>query len=44
MQVLTIERLILRVVGDAMPTPKIMGVTVNVSSGGLCLLTDWSPK
>ena len=38
------ERSILQVVGDEMPSPKIMGLTVNVSSGGLCLLTEWSPK
>jgi hypothetical protein len=44
MQVVTIERSTLRVVGDEMPTPKSMGLTVNVSSGGLCLLADWSPK
>ena len=44
MQVVTIERSILRVVGDEMPSPKIMGLTVNISSGGLCLLADWLPK
>ncbi len=44
MQMVTIERSTLQAVGDEMPTPKIMGVTVNVSSGGLCLLVDWSPK
>jgi hypothetical protein len=44
MQVVTIERSTLRVVGDALPIPKIMGLTVNVSSGGLCLFSDWSPK
>lgn len=44
MQVVTIERSILRVVGDEMPSPKIMGLTVNVSSGGLCMLADWWPK
>jgi len=43
MQMITIERSTLRVVGDEMPTPQIMGLTVNVSSGGLCLLADWSP-
>lgn len=40
MQAITIERSILRVVRDETPTPKIMGLTVNVSSGGLCLLAD----
>jgi len=44
MQGVTIERSILRVGGDEIPSPKIMGLTVNVSSGGLCLLADWSPK
>lgn len=44
MQAVTIERSTLRVVGDEMPIPTIMGLTVNVSSGGLCLLADWSPK
>ena len=44
MQMVTMERSTLQVVGDEMPSPKIMGLTVNVSSGGLCLLTDWSPK
>jgi hypothetical protein len=44
MQVVTIERSILQVVGDELSIPKVMGLTVNVSSGGLCLLADWSPK
>lgn len=44
MQVVTIERSLLRMVGDEMLSPKIMGLTVNVSSGGLCLLADWFPK
>ena len=44
MQMVTMERSTLQVVGDEMPSPKIMGLTVNVSSGGLCLLTEWSPK
>lgn len=43
-QVVTIERSTLQVVGDELPIPKIMGLTVNVSSGGLCMLADWSPK
>jgi len=44
MQMVRIERSTLRVVEDELPMPKIMGLTVNVSSGGLCLLADWSPK
>ena len=44
MLVVTIERSILRIVGDEIPILKIFGLTVNVSSGGLCLLVDWSPK
>jgi len=43
-QVVTIERSILQVVGDEVPIPKIRGLTVNVSSGGLCMLADWFPK
>ena len=43
-QVVTIERSTLRVVGDELPTPTVMGLTMNVSSGGLCLLVDWFPK
>jgi hypothetical protein len=43
-QVVTIERSTLRVVGDELPIPKVMGLTMNVSSGGLCLLVDWFPK
>jgi PilZ domain-containing protein len=43
-QVITIERTTLRVVEDEIPIPKILGLTVNASSGGLCLLADWSPK
>jgi hypothetical protein len=44
MQMVRIERSTLRVVEDELPMPKTMGLTVNVSSGGLCLLADWSPK
>lgn len=43
-QMVTIERSTLRVVGDEFPIPKLLGLTVNVSSGGLCLLADWFPK
>lgn len=43
-QVVLIERSTLRVVADDIPGPNMMGLTVNVSSGGLCLLADWSPK
>ena len=44
MRVVTIERSIVRMVGDDIPSPKILGLSVNVSSEGLCLLADWSPK
>lgn len=44
MHVISIERTTLRVVEDVMPISKILGLTVNVSSGGLCLLADWSPR
>ena len=44
MQMVTIERSTLRAVGAVLPTPTVMGLTMNVSSGGLCLLVDWTPK
>lgn len=47
MQAITIERSTLRVVGvveDEPLPPKVLGLTVNVSSGGLCLLADWTPR
>jgi PilZ domain len=44
MQMVRVERSTLRVVEDEQPIPQIMGLTVNVSSGGLCLLVDWLPK
>jgi hypothetical protein len=44
MQVVRVERSTLRIVEAELPIPRTMGLTVNVSSGGLCLLVDWLPK
>ncbi len=44
MQMVQIERSTLRVVEDELPISNLTGLTVNVSSGGLCLLVDWFPK
>jgi len=44
MQVVAIERSIVQVGGGEIPIPNILGLTVNVSSAGLCLLVDWFPK
>jgi PilZ domain len=43
-QMVRIERSTLRVVEDEQQIPQIMGLTVNVSNGGLCLLVDWFPN
>jgi hypothetical protein len=34
----------LRLVDEERPIPALLGLTVNVSSSGLCLLTEWVPK
>jgi hypothetical protein len=45
--VVIVERSVLYVVGSGeneSGSHKMLGLTVNVSSGGLCLLADWMPK
>jgi len=44
MQEVTIERSTLRVMGDELPIPKTLGLTVDGRIGGLSLLIGWSPK
>ena len=44
MQMVTFEASTLRLVDEESSIPKLLGLTVNVSSSGLSLLTDWSPK
>lgn len=46
-QVVMIERSILRmveIVEDDVLSPKLLGLTINVSNGGLCFLADWTPR
>ena len=44
MQAVTFEASTLRLVDQARSIPTLLGLTVNVSSSGLCLLTEWVPK